>query len=140
MYVKPSKDQVFLVLNNIANRPALAPVDPLAPPLTKEQQAELRASNPFHGKTYEEGVEAGIKWMLGQTDQNPYPEALIKPIIKTGTVPGLVVPGTNIHDAGTVPADVARSSGDLSSAEVAHPAHTTTPIVEGKRVQIQKGG
>ena len=35
---------------------------------------EAVGESPCWGMTYEQGVEAGIKWLIGQTDDNPVVE------------------------------------------------------------------
>jgi hypothetical protein len=29
----------------------------------------------YHGLTYEQGIEDSIRWLLGETDEHPYPES-----------------------------------------------------------------
>lgn len=29
----------------------------------------------FSGQTYEQGVQEGIRWLLGETEDHPYPES-----------------------------------------------------------------
>lgn len=52
---EPSEDEINEVLNRV-------------------QEKNAEGGTRYRGMTFEQGVEAGIQWVRGDTDENPYPE------------------------------------------------------------------
>lgn len=55
MEVKRTREEVDELLNQVSER-------------------QNEGGSRFPGQTFEEGVEAGIRWVLGEVDDYPYPE------------------------------------------------------------------
>jgi hypothetical protein len=57
----------------------------------------------FSGQTYEQGVVAGIQWVLGETDDHPYPldEVAAMKGEDTDTDPDGNAPGETVENNGT---------------------------------------
>jgi hypothetical protein len=56
MKIKPSEDEIYEVLNQVAEQ-----ID--------------KGGSRFRGMSFEQGVQDGINWVLGETEENPYPPA-----------------------------------------------------------------
>lgn len=54
MHIKPSEAEINEVLNQVGEK-----ID--------------EGGSRFPGMSFEQGVQDGIRWVLGETDDNPYP-------------------------------------------------------------------